>query len=214
MFLSTPGSLPAWQRPQEPTHASRDAPVLRLFPAKPPSTVPPYTSPCQRAPRPQVSPWPGWCGRTALTQLCRCPQGLGSAAIRDDTNYCFPPRHAEPGRVALTQALPARLALPARGSARGQPRPPQSLRRNLPVPPGPRVAPSPASSHPPPAFRLLPRRFGCRQSGSAGFSPCRHLRWGARPGQRGRSGMEGLASAPGNAITRPAFLRGCCGNFN
>lgn len=38
---------------------------------------------------------------------------MGSAAISDDTNYCFPPHHAEAGRVALTQALPARLALPA-----------------------------------------------------------------------------------------------------
>ncbi|XP_009475619.1 PREDICTED: vasorin [Nipponia nippon] len=48
------------------------------------------------------------------------------------------------GRVALTQALPARLALPA---GRG--------RRK-------RVAASPPSSQPLPAFGLLRRRFGCR----------------------------------------------------
>lgn len=52
---------------------------------------------------------PSWGRATAHT-------ALGSAALKDDTNYYFSLYHAKAGwphRAALTQALPAWLALPA-----------------------------------------------------------------------------------------------------
>lgn len=134
-----------------------------------PPIMSPHTPTPASTPHTDQSPPAGTVAAGAPCPSCAAAHtALGSASIRDDTNDCFSPapRRGRPGGPDASAACPA-------GSAGGRKR--SGTAAAAPVTPEESARATRGTiARPPPTLRrrsgLLPGRFGCRQSGSAGFS--------------------------------------------